>query len=610
MASASTREAREKYELKQKAVKFYDENGVPKKMEEILNSMFYDNPDDVYGHLANYFAHFAKTPLISQVSSRHGFDSKGQTTVQTDMYCTVRNDKKLSASIVSSSTNSSLPENTKPEDREEEDKSHEAAVEAAIALLNGDINTRLQGVDPGLQSDVDNILMKLYNELKAEEDERLAKEAAELAASGGDGGSPVKEEEASISGKKGGKSSAKKGGKSVTVVVVPDDPKEKLLPGAGSVCVASRAACTAAATVKDIPLYQHIAALRFGETPKDMRLPIPMVTVIQSGRSAPGKLNCVKEFMVVPKPGMPLAESLKYCQKIYNYVTKNFVTKSGMAAQYGNDIGALCPSYDKPEQGLDILQDAITSLELTPGEDFFIALNLAGKEIFDYDPSSAPAKSDFPGQGMHKEKGKYEVMGGQQKVPEDLVEFWVELLGRYPSVIAIIDPMRKQEKEHWMRLCDKISDRCLVIGNHAYPRPGLLLEEELTEEFKTSGIVLKLDQLNTVSDILDCAIKMEEADNQIVLTTCYGETTDTFLADMAVGMNARFFKIGAPVRGERIAQFNRLIQIENQLKLEGRLAYHGENVFPHIAPPPLPEPEEGEEASQEEEKKEDKNKKK
>lgn len=590
MASASTKEAREKYELKQKAVKYYDQNGVPKKMEEVLNSMFYDNPDDVYGHLANYFAEYAKTPLISQVSARHGFDSKGQTTVQTDMYCTVRNNKKLSAAVVSSSSNSSLPENTKPEDREEEEKSREAGVEAAIALLNGDINTRLQGVDPALQSDVDQILMKLYEELKAEEDERLAKEAAEQAAMGGDGATPVKEEDASVSGKKGGKSSAKKG-KSVTVVVVPDEPKEKLLPGAESVCVASRAACTAASAVREVPLYQHIATLRFGEIPKDMRVPIPMVTIIQSGRSAPGKLNCVKEFMVVPKPGMPIADSLKYCQKIYNYVAKTLVTKSGVAAQYGNDIGALCPSYDKPEQGLDILQDAITSLELTPGEDFFIALNLAGKEIFDY------------------EKGKYEVMGGQPKVPEDLVEFWVELLGRYPSVIAIIDPMRKQEKEHWMRLCDRVSDKCYVIGNHTYPRPGLLLEEELTEEFKTSGTVLKLDQINTITDILECAKKMEDAENQIVLTTCHGETTDTFLADMAVGMNARFLKIGAPVRGERIALFNRLIQIENQLKLEGRLAFHGENVFPHIVPPPLPEPEEGEEA-QEEEKKEEKGKKK
>lgn len=590
MASASTKEAREKYELKQKAVKYYDQNGVPKKMEEVLNSMFYDNPDDVYGHLANYFAEYAKTPLISQVSARHGFDSKGQTTVQTDMYCTVRNNKKLSAAVVSSSSNSSLPENTKPEDREEEEKSREAGVEAAIALLNGDINTRLQGVDPALQSDVDQILMKLYEELKAEEDERLAKEAAEQAAMGGDGATPVKEEEASVSGKKGGKSSAKKG-KSVAVVVVPDEPKEKLLPGAESVCVASRAACTAASAVREVPLYQHIATLRFGEIPKDMRVPIPMVTIIQSGRSAPGKLNCVKEFMVVPKPGMPIADSLKYCQKIYNYVAKTLVTKSGVAAQYGNDIGALCPSYDKPEQGLDILQDAITSLELTPGEDFFIALNLAGKEIFDY------------------EKGKYEVMGGQPKVPEDLVEFWVELLGRYPSVIAIIDPMRKQEKEHWMRLCDRVSDKCYVIGNHTYPRPGLLLEEELTEEFKTSGTVLKLDQINTITDILECAKKMEDAENQIVLTTCHGETTDTFLADMAVGMNARFLKIGAPVRGERIALFNRLIQIENQLKLEGRLAFHGENVFPHIVPPPLPEPEEGEEA-QGEEKKEEKGKKK
>lgn len=94
-------------------------------------------------------------------------------------------------------------------------------------------------------------------------------------------------------------------------------------------------------------------------------------------------------------------------------------------AKYVNDVGALCPSYDRPEQGLDLLQDAMTSLGLTPGEHFNIALNCAGHEIFDFD------------------KAKYEIVAGQQKSADDLVDFWTELLGRYPSVNVLIDPMRK-----------------------------------------------------------------------------------------------------------------------------------------------------------------------
>ncbi|KAJ8317133.1 hypothetical protein KUTeg_005037 [Tegillarca granosa] len=243
------------------------------------------------------------------------------------------------------------------------------------------------------------------------------------------------------------------------------------------------------------------------EVKNEFQIPLPMVTILQSGRPAPGKLNCVKEFMVVPKPGMPVEQSLQYIHQIYKYVANSFFTKSGVTAKLVNDLGALCPTFDRPEQGLDLLQEAITHLGLSPGDDFHIALNCASNEIFDYDTSTVAAKEQapFPGQDMHKEKGKYEIISGQPKVPEDVTEFWAELLSRYPSVIALIDPLRQQ----------------------------------------------------------------------------------------AVGLNAKFVKFGAPVRGERIALYNRLIQIEEQLKQQGKLVVHKEHLFPHISPPPLPEPEDG-----------------
>lgn len=239
-------------------------------------------------------------------------------------------------------------------------------------------------------------------------------------------------------------------------------------------------------------------------------------------------------------------------------------------------------SFERPEQGLDMIQEAMSQFELTPGEDFYIALNLAGHEIFDY------------------EKGKYEVITGQQKVADDVVEFWADLLGKYPAVMAIIDPLRKQEEQQWMSLCERISERCYVMGRRVYHRPGLLKDEELFETFKTSGVVYNMEQMNTVSDMMDCAKKMEEAENQTVLAANQGETTDTFLADLAVGMNATFLKLGAPCRGERVSKLNRLLAIEEQLKEQGKLAYHSEFEFPVITLPPLAEA--GEEEVQEDKK--------
>lgn len=592
---SSTREKRELYEAKQRAVKYYNENGVPKKIEEIMNSMFYDNPPDVYGYLSKYFESLAKPPTVSKITARQAYDSKGQPTVQTEVHGTVKNEDKLLYTHVSSTTNSSLLDNVRVEEREVDDQQRQENISAAINILNSDINNRIHATDPTQQDEVDRVIMKLYEELKVIEDERLAKEAEEMIKEDGESSHREDDKASVASGKKGknsANSSPKKKGKSQTAVYVPDEPKEKLLCGSNAFTAISQATCCAASQVKHIDIYQHVACLRHGQIPEKFSVPLPMVTIIQSGRAAPGKLNCVKEFMVIPKHDMPLKKSMTYIQQIYNYVAKQFFAKGGTATKLVNDIGAMCPTFDKAEQGLDLLQEAITNCGLTAGEDFFIGLNCAGPEMFDY------------------EKGKYEVMVGIAKVADDLVEFWCDLLTRYPSIIAIIDPMRKQEEEHWMRLCDRISDRCLVIGSRAYHRPGLLKDEELTDNFKSSGIAFKLEQLNTVSDILTCVKKMEEDDNQIVMASCQGETTDTFLADFAVGVNARFIKVGAPVRGERTVQINRLLQIEEQLEMKDKLKPLEPNAFPHIAPPPLPEPEEGEgEAQTEEEAKKDGKKK-
>lgn len=178
-SNSALREARELYELKEKAAKYYAENGVPQKMEEILNSMFYDSPSDVYGHLANYFQGFASSPTVTKVRARPALDSKAYTAIQTEVYCTVNNKEKLICTCLSSSTTPHLPEIARPEDRDEEDREREENVKAAIRYINSDINSKLRGLDPTKQGEADCIIRNLVSELKTAEDERLAKEAEE-----------------------------------------------------------------------------------------------------------------------------------------------------------------------------------------------------------------------------------------------------------------------------------------------------------------------------------------------------------------------------------------------------------------------------------------------
>lgn len=570
---ASVKEARELYELKERAAKFYAENGVPQKMEEILNSMFYDNPADVYGHLANYFQEFAKTPTITKVRARTAVDGKGQNTIQTDIYCTVNNKVKLVSSCLNSSTSPSLLEIAKAEELEEETKDRENNVTTAIQLINKDICSKLQGLDPTKQQELDTLVTEVIAQLKAAEEERLLLEAEQRESTEETNESDKKPNSGVSKGDKP-KSGKGKGGKGgPPVVVVPDEPKEKMVCGSCCLSATSQAVCVAGAQTSETPLYEYVGALRFGQTPKQFRMPLPMVTVFQSGRSAPGKSSCIKEYMLVPKPGKPLTETVPQMVAIYNDIVRSIVNKNGVAAKNVTDTGALMLPFDRPEQGLDMIQESMGRLGLTPGEDMYIALNLAGQEIFDY------------------EKGKYEVITGQQKLADDLVDFWAELLGRYPAVIAIIDPLRKQEDKQWMTLCEKISEKCYILGDQVWHRPGLLKDEQLTDTFKSSGVVYRLEQMNTVSDVIQCAKKMEENAYETVLSTNVGETPDTLLADMAVGINARFIKIGAPCRGERVSKLNRLLSIETALQECDRLLQHEEFQFPTITVPIPPEEE-------------------
>ncbi|KAK7458963.1 hypothetical protein BaRGS_00039047 [Batillaria attramentaria] len=521
--SASHKDAQAFYETKQKAVKYYLENGVPQKMEEILNSMFYDDPEDIYGHLANYFDQYIKPAVIT---------------------------KRLSLCI-SPATNTHLPDNARLEDREADEQKRTESVKAAVNYINNEISSKLKDMKPTDQQQIDAIL-------------------------------------------KG------KGGKISVVAVIPEEPREHFPQGSEMVCAVSQAICVAGARAQalaqGVPLYEHISSLYHTE-PCQLRMPLPIVTIMQSGKAALGKLNCVKEFMVIPSPGLSYTQSLDYITGIYYYIEKSLSSKGGVGLKTVSETGALCPVFEKPEQGLDLLQEAITAANLTPGEDIHIAINAAAHEMFDF------------------EKGKYEVMTGVLKGADDLVDFWVELMSRYPSIMIVIDPTRKLDRDQWMRLCDRITEWCFVAGDRIFNRPGVLMYEQLPEQMMTGATVLAMENMTTLSDMMGCARKMEAAGNQIILSARSGETQDDFLADLAVGMNARFIKLGAPNRGERVSKFNRLLQIEAELEASGKLAPQVDHEFVHIAlPPPEGEGEEGpppaSPASTKETKKEEKGKKK
>ncbi|KAK3765998.1 hypothetical protein RRG08_002241 [Elysia crispata] len=538
MASASSsRYTRDTFALKQKAMKYYSENGIPSKMEQILNTMFYDDPSDVHGYLVNYFSQFTLEAVISKLSATQVYGSTGMPTIQTDAFCTVNNKEKKIISSTIPCTNIKA----KPDDREKAEIESQHSVVAALKAINTEISDALKGLNPKQQNEIDKILLSIIERMKSEETARKAHEDEAI-----ENPSPIIPTE-----EKDKKKSAKgKGGKaSAPLVIIPDRPLEVFTAGSEAVAAVSQAVCACAAIANNIPIYRHVGNLsRTKGALHEFRIPLPMVTIIQSGKSVPGKVNCVKEYMLVPGVSMTTEKSIEHIQHIYHYVAKSLATKLGPTAKFVNESGALCPQLETPTQALDMLQEAVNAQGLTIGEDMYLAINAAGHEFFDHD------------------KGRYEVITGTLKSPDDMVDFWGDIVLKYPALIAIIDPLRGEDNESWLLLGERISDGVFVIGDRFFHRPGLVSQTPPSSPIQTSGAVLYVEQMNSITDLVQCANLFHGLNNEVVISTNQGDTTDTFIVDFAVGLGARFLKVGGPRRGERSCKLNRLIEISRELE--------------------------------------------
>ncbi|KAI8481011.1 Enolase member 4 [Branchiostoma belcheri] len=268
--SSSAREARELYELKQQAVKFYQDNHVPQRMEQVLNDMFYENPEDIYGHLAEYFQQYAKPPTVSQVTVQEAADCRGQPTIQAEIHGVVNNIDKVLCTVTVPTTNW----DTTVTEEEEAEKAE--SLKVAMEYLAGPITEALSGTEVANQREGDqrvkSFIAKILEQFEEELKAKKAKEEEE---------SPRAPTPKAPS-EKGGK--GKKGKGSATSVILPPQPKEELPRGIQAVCAASLALLEAGAQASRQSLYSHVAALRTGEVPSKLRLPCQWCVSIMVAR--------------------------------------------------------------------------------------------------------------------------------------------------------------------------------------------------------------------------------------------------------------------------------------------------------------------------------------
>ncbi|KAM8911907.1 enolase 4 isoform 1-T1 [Lycaon pictus] len=569
--------ARELQKLKQQAMEYYRENDVPRRLEELLNSTFYLQPADVYGHLANCFAKLAKPPTICKVVGKNVLDGLGLPTLQVEIFCTIQNFPKNICSVVIS-THFEVHENVSPELAEAEQVERLAAVSTAVQWVNGTITEELWGMVPSHQAEVDQVLRTFF-ENKVQED----KERRELEKSLEDPTAPIPlplppppPPPPPPAKKKG-----QKQGRNDTVTekpILPPEPAEPVLSGSMAIGAVSLAVAKTSAILGNNPLYLNIALLKQQEQPAKLTVPLLMVSLVSCGKASPGKLNLMKELMCIPHPGLTAKQGVEMLLEIQKHINKTIEmtpppktetrkghngSKRGQQPITGkmSHLGCLTINYDTIEQPLLLIEGICANLGLDMGTNLHLAINCAAHELMDYN------------------KGKYEVMTGIHKNTAEMLDLYVDLINKFPSIIALIDPFRKEDSEQWESIYNTLGSRCYIIAGAASKSISQLLEGGNNSTPKSSGVIIKHTNQTTVSDLVEVTNLLDSKQHITVFGSTEGESSDDSLVDLAIGLGVRFIKLGGLSRGERVTKYNRLFTIEEELVQNGTLGCNEGHTF-------------------------------
>uniref|UniRef100_A0A8C4U6I4 Enolase 4 n=1 Tax=Falco tinnunculus TaxID=100819 RepID=A0A8C4U6I4_FALTI len=565
-------ERRRLRELRQEAVEYYRGHRVQQRVEDALNALFPLRPADLYGELANYFSKFSKAPVICKLVGRKVLDGVGQPTLEVEIYCTVKNYEKKICSIVMSS-HSQIPENPLSETTEADEKERNDSVNTAVEWVNESLNTMLKNLKPTDQCEVDKMLGEYFSK-KVEEKKEIQKqeEAAEATLT-------LTSCTPSATALPGEKKTAKPG-KKVAVAerrIPPAEPWESVLCGSLAIGGTSLAIAKAAATISHIPLYLHIALLKHDQdSPKEMTLPLPMVTLLNCEKILPAKLKLVKEIILIPPVQLSLKQGIERVLDIQKEMMRLLEppgkttspqlanSKKGRAHNTGkkalpqalkriSHLGCLITGCDNLEQPLLLMQTACNNIGLELGTDMYLAINCAAHELMDY------------------VKGKYEILTGTFKSPEEMVDIYVELINKFPFIIALIDPLRKEDRQQWSNICYALGSKCYLIAEDAATCISKLKIDQNISIPMCSGVVLKYINQTKVSDLIELTGLLDGQRHITILGSPDRESSDDSLVDLAVGLGARFIKLGGLSRGERVTKYNRLLAIEEELAKNGTL---------------------------------------
>ncbi|WP_116245918.1 phosphopyruvate hydratase [Nocardiopsis sp. FIRDI 009] len=328
-----------------------------------------------------------------------------------------------------------------------------------------------------------------------------------------------------------------------------DGTPDKSRIGANAILGVSLAVARAAADEAGLPLFRYIGG------PNAHVLPVPMMNILNGGAHADSNVD-IQEFMIAPIGAATFSEAVRWGAEIYHSL-KSVLKSHGLGTGVG-DEGGFAPNLESNRAALDLIVEAIKKAGYTPGEDVALALDVAATELYS--------------EGVYTFEGK-------PRTSEEMAAYYGELVADYP-LVSIEDPLDEEDWEGWKKLTAELGDKVQLVGDDLFVTNPERLKRGIDSDTANS-LLVKVNQIGTLTETLDAVSLAQRSGYTAMISHRSGETEDTTIADIAVATNAGQIKTGAPARSERVAKYNQLLRIEEELA--DAAVYAGVSAFPRFA---------------------------
>lgn len=315
-----------------------------------------------------------------------------------------------------------------------------------------------------------------------------------------------------------------------------DGTENKGSLGANAILSVSLACAKAAAKALQMPLYRYVGGVNA------VTIPVPMMNILNGGAHSDNNLD-VQEFMILPIGADSITEGIRWCAEVYHHL-KKLLKNRGLSVAVG-DEGGFAPNIANEEEAIQLIMEAITKAGYScgRGKQFMISLDAAASEW----------KGNAPGE-------YYLPKSGKRYTTDELIVHWEKMIRRFP-IYSIEDPLDEEDWDGWKRLTEKVGDKVILVGDDLFVTNPVRLNKGISMGCG-NAILIKPNQIGTLSETMEAICMAKEHGYETIMSHRSGETEDTTIADLSVGLGSDLIKTGAPCRGERTAKYNRLIRIE------------------------------------------------